>query len=838
MKKKSTQIITSIMLVVITVLLNVQNLQAQQQTYKYTNSSGKKEGYNIARQDNQGITINFSVSQITTTDKIVDGRIMKNLSLISGVFSPNEAGAPDLPASMRYIAIPQGSKAVLKIVSTNTETIKNIDIAPAPVIPKDELDKIGVPLVYKIDDAIYSRNAFYPENPVILSTQKQIRGIDVVSLGISPFQYNPVTKDLIVYKDIQVEINFEGGNGHFGNDAYRNRWWDPILEDVIFNYNQLPVINYNDLIQNQKVINPMATGCEYAIIIPNDIVFSQWADSIKKFRTEQGILTNVYKLSDIGSTTVSGIKTWVTNAYNNWNIIPAAMLILADYGTNANSTVTSTTSPGFASDNYYADVTGDDLPDITFSRITANNTAQLQVMCSKFLNYERNPPTDPAFYDKPLLSLGWQDDRWYQLAGSIVFGYLKTFKNPVRVNALTTSASNTGNNVANAGIWSTTDPTAIINYFGPTGLNYIPAKPGTLGGFSGGTSAQINTAINNGAFMVLHRDHGSLPGWYMPSYSKTNISGLTNINNKLPFVFSINCNTGEYQNTTECFGEKFHRYTYSGQNSGALGVIAPSEVSYSFVNDIHMWGIFDYLWPNFMPAYGTTPALRDMRPAFANDAGKYFLDQSNWYPNAGSSKTATYQLYHTFGDAFQWIYSEVPKNLTVVHNPTIPSTATTFAVTSDAGSFIALTVSSPTGPIILGTATGTGSPVNITLAQSPTTNMLVTVTKQNYFRYGKIVTMGPTSVNDVLSNNFDFTCYPNPFSQSTTLSYTLGESSNVTLSVYNILGKEVAVIINNTLQLNGPHQVEFNNHSLPSGIYSCVLKTDTQIITKNLVIEE
>ena len=51
-------------------------------------------------------------------------------------------------------------------------------------------------------------------------------------LGITPFQYNPVTKELIVYRDIKVEVEFIGGNGHFGADSFRSRWWDPILSDA------------------------------------------------------------------------------------------------------------------------------------------------------------------------------------------------------------------------------------------------------------------------------------------------------------------------------------------------------------------------------------------------------------------------------------------------------------------------------------------------------------------------------------------------------------------------------------------------------------------------------
>ncbi len=770
------------------ILSTVFNVSAQQNK---NNTTANKDGYSIIKQNENGLSIRYSMKQFEMTEHFVNGILMKTPS-VAGMFLPNEAGAPNLPNNLRYIALPQGAEASLQVISYDTETITNVEIAPAPVIPLDLYDN---PLVYEKDKIIYNKNEFYPKNPVILFDPHQIRGVDATMLGITPFQYNPVTKTLIVYKNIELEIKFTGGNGHFGNDAFRSRWWDPLLEDMMLNSSQLPVIDYNA--QLQEALRSRATGCEYAIIIPTGPDFVQWADSVKKFRTEQGIYTQVYTLTDIGSTTAAGIKTWVNNAYNTWTIKPAAMLILADYGSNAASTVISnlyphdeTTYPDFASDNYYADVTGDNLPDIAFSRILANTAAQLKVMCTKFLNYERNPPTTASFYDKPLTAVGWQDDRWFQLGGEIVGGYLKSInKTPTRVNATGSPASNTGSNTANTGTWSTASNTAtMISYFGTAGLQYIPDKPGTLGGFSGGGASGINSAINAGTYMVLHRDHGYYGGWGEPSYSTTSISSLTNVGTKLPFVFSVNCETGAFHRTSDCFAEKFHRYTYNSQNSGALGMIAATETSYSFVNDVFIFGMFDNMWANFMPAYGTTPASRDMRPAFGNVAGKYFLKQSSWC--GSSSKLITYRLFHMLGDAFQWFYSEVPQNLSVTHNTTVANGATTFAVSATAGSFISITQSTPTGPIILGTATGTGSSVNIPLSPAPTAPLLVTVTKQNYFRYGRIVNIGGTTSVSDLSQANEFILYPNPANNTFTIEGQ-AHAGKVKYTLYDITGREV-----------------------------------------------
>lgn len=812
-------------------------LQADAQTMKLQNSAGH-EGFRVGRMDVSKVEVSFSANQFAFEDReVVGGTIMKGISY-PGSFLPNEAGYPDLPGLSKFVAIPNGSTPVVNIISMDQQIYNNIDIAPAPIIPLVTND---APIQYERNVSAYTQNAFYPDAPVKILSTTTLRGVEVAQLGITPFQYNPVTRQLIVYNNIKVEVSFSGGSGQFGRPAYRSRYWEPILQDMLLNYQQLPSLG--EIESSRKGLYTMAdTGCEYAIIIPNDPAFAQWADSIKKFRREQGILTHVYSLNAIGGSTEAAIDAWVAAAYNTWTIKPAAMLILADFGTNPATTVEShlyphpASYPDFASDNYFADVTGDDLPDVVFSRIVANNATQLQTMCTKFLNYERNPPTDANFYAKPLTVVGWQDDRWFQVCGETVSGFLKSIgKTPTRVNDLGTPANNTGNNVPNTGNWSTASNTStVLNYFGPSGLNYIPAQPGTLGGFSGGTATGVNTAINNGAFFVIHRDHGYYSGWGDPAYTTTSINSLTNVNNKLPFVFSINCQTGAYQHTSECFAEKMHRYTKNGQNSGALGLIGDAEVSYSFVNDVMVWGMMDNLWENFMPAYTSTPFKRDKRPAFANASAKYFLQQSSW---CGSSmKTVTYQLYHMFGDAFQWFYSEVPQNLTVVHNSTIGSADTTFTVTADAGSFIALTQAGPGGTEILGTATGTGSPVVINLSNTVTSNMLVTVTKQDYFRYGKYVGVSMTGMSeDLLASGLY--CYPNPVSSSAVLSFNLKEEGEVSVRVYDITGKEVSVLLEPTVLPAGNQELNFNRDGLAKGVYSIVLKTAGGNLTQHLVIE-
>jgi hypothetical protein len=64
--------------------------------------------------------------------------------------------------------------------------------------------------------------------------------------------------------------------------------------------------------------------------------------------------------------------------------------------------------------------------------------------------------------------------------------------------------------------------------------------------------------------------------------------------------------------------------------------------------------------------------------------------------------------------------------------------------------------------------------------------------------------------------------YPNPFNPTTSISYQLPVASNVRLVVYDVLGREVAVLVNET-RPGGRYMVQFDASGLSSGVYLCRL---------------
>ena len=96
--------------------------------------------------------------------------------------------------------------------------------------------------------------------------------------------------------------------------------------------------------------------------------------------------------------------------------------------------------------------------------------------------------------------------------------------------------------------------------------------------------------------------------------------------------------------------------------------------------------------------------------------------------------------------------------------------------------------------------------------------------------------VGINDVNEIpkefsLSQN-----YPNPFNPSTTIKFSIPQAGEVSLKIFDILGNEVAEIVNEFKQ-QGTHKILFNssNKNLSSGIYYYKIKSKENILTKKMI---
>lgn len=107
------------------------------------------------------------------------------------------------------------------------------------------------------------------------------------------------------------------------------------------------------------------------------------------------------------------------------------------------------------------------------------------------------------------------------------------------------------------------------------------------------------------------------------------------------------------------------------------------------------------------------------------------------------------------------------------------------------------------------------------------------------FNPGNLEVKSPTDVNDdlfglpmtlALRQN-----YPNPFNPTTTIEFTLPERSHVSLRVYNILGQELATLVDD-IKNPGEYSIVWNASTQASGIYFYRLAYQDQVLTKKMAL--
>jgi hypothetical protein len=77
--------------------------------------------------------------------------------------------------------------------------------------------------------------------------------------------------------------------------------------------------------------------------------------------------------------------------------------------------------------------------------------------------------------------------------------------------------------------------------------------------------------------------------------------------------------------------------------------------------------------------------------------------------------------------------------------------------------------------------------------------------------------------------------YPNPFNPSTKITFELAKSEKVKLAVYNLLGEQVAVLVNGTRNA-GPQTVTFDAKNFSSGVYFYKLEAGSTVLAKKMML--
>jgi len=586
------------------------------------------------------------------------------------------SGAPDLPKLTASLVIPDNAAMELVVIASTYKDYPEMNIAPSKGILSRNIDPSAIPYQYGPE---YSRDAFYPgsltgtRNPYIL---RDLRGQTII---VYPFQYNPVTKVLRVYYDITVEFRKVSELGinpmsRNGKEIRINKEFQSIYSRHFLNYDSTGYIPLNDY-GNILVIS---YGSFMAAMQP----YINWKRSI-------GFPTTMVSIDSVGSTPVQ-IKQFITNYYNTKGL--TFVLLVGD---ELQVPTYEGTGVGGPSDNYYGYLAGNDhYADAFIGRFSAETVDQVNTQVQRTLDYEKNPQFRTNNWMSTVIGIG--------------------------------SALGPGDNNEYDYQHIRNQQSKLLNYTYTWNPELFDGSQGGNDAAGNPVPADVTTAVNAGASLILYCGHGSMTSWGTTGFNNTNVNTLTN-QGKLPFIWSVACVNGEFMDGT-CFAEAWLRATQNNQPTGALAFFG-STINQSWNSPMagqdEMTDILAESYPN------------NIKHTFAGISLNGCMKMIDEYGTDGENMADTWTV---FGDPSVMVRTKNPDTLIVSNATTLLAGTTSLPVTcNENGARATLTLHDT----ILATSIVNNNIVLLTFPAlvNPSDTLLLTVTDYNSVPYLSQITI-------------------------------------------------------------------------------------------------
>jgi hypothetical protein len=631
-------------------------------------------------------------------------------------------GMPNVPVLTRLIEVPQNAEVTFSVLNYTEQIIRLSDYGILnPIIPATRSQsKSESSISFAKDDAIYQTNAYFNTDIARYYESGQMRATRLGRLEINPIQYNPVENTLRVLNNLEIEVRFVNSD-HTATKAIKTKYED--LFNFSSNATILNQLNYG----TRELISQAPTH----LVIVSDRMFQAQLNPFIAWKVKKGFKVTV-GYTDVIGTTTSAIKTYLQNIYQGATPM-SFVLFVGDV-----AQVPAWQATGHVTDLRYCEYTGDNLPEVYYGRFSAQSTAQLQPQIDKTLMYEQYTMPNPAYLSDVLLVAG--DDSSHEMTwgnGQLWYGQ----------NYYFTAANNTNT----------------TTYLQPLDNAAI--------------HTQIINRVNAGLGYSNYTAHCGSDGWSSPSFSVSDVNGLTN-NGKYGLLVGNCCQSVKFEEST-CFGEAILRKA----NGGSIGYIGGSD--YSYWDEDYWWGVGLTSSIVAQPTYagsgrGAYDGYWHQLANEVNNTSTWFTTQSqmvvsgNIAVEASSSSLKQYywEIYHLMGDPTITPFIGTPQAMTVTPSPSaLMIGMTSLQVTAAPYSYVAL---SQNGVLIAaGLANASGV---VTLTFNSTSLAVGTadlvVTAQNRVPYIGTLTISPANEPYVTLQTYATTVTPD-FNQNVGLNVTL-----------------------------------------------------------------
>jgi len=692
--------------------------------------------------------------------------------ILSGYHTSKKIGHPELPEIHRLIEIPQNAIPRVEIINYLIEEYSISEFSSLsriiPVQPSLAKNQSPEDVAFEFNHLIYNTDQFQNDDIVEIDIKGQMRAVRLANLIIKIFDYNPVTGIIKIYSDIEFNIHFDNADIR-RTEEIKEKYYSPYFESV---YKQIS--NYEPSYTRDDLVSYPVTY----LIITNPI-FENTLSEFIDWKIKKGFTVVVSNTNDIGSSTTS-IKNYIQELYDNpTDDIPAPSFLLL-VGDVAQVPTYSGSTGTHATDLYYAEMTGDMVPEIYHGRFSAENPSHLQSQIDKTLEYEKYLMPDPSYLEEVIMIAG------------VDAGMAPTY----------------GNGQINYGIgYYFNDDHGILSH------TYLYPDSD-----ASSAAAAIIQDYNEGVGFANYTAHCSSAGWADPSFTTSDVPGLTNENEYNLMIGNCCTSTAFDQNLS--FGEAVLR----AQNSGAIGYIGGTDNTYW--NEDYWWGVGSgSISAN--PTYESTGlgAYDGVFHEHGEEESQWFVvnDAINMAGNlavveAGGNEDYYWEIYHTMGDPSISTYLGMPSENNVSHLPILQIGTDIFNVSADPYSHIALSMDG----VLYGSAfTEASSSVEmeiIPLSQAGTA--YITVTGQNKQPYLGTVEVGNASGPYIVVDEYLVMTSDN----DNVIEY--GETVNISMDFKNV-GNELTTAVDASLYIDDDYITLINDQVSLGNIEPGVIYTAT-----------
>ncbi len=606
-------------------------------------------GVTLLNQDQSGTMIQVDIGSVRFEQvSAIEGDFV--MVRVDGFARSHRIGEPSLPMVNRILAIPIGAEIRASVIESEVEDVSLSDLGmTAPVFPvqpslSKSQDPSTVPFEFERD--VYERSGYYTLPLAETRDLGTMRALRLGVLSVAPVEYDPVANTMRVYKRLVIRVEYLHPDWESTMEM-RHRYYSPFFEPVyhqIINYEPLPPMILDDL-----VTYPV----KYVII--SDRMFESQLQPFIEWKTKKGFNVIAAYTDDIGYSNTA-IKNYIRDLYNDSDPpddpAPSFVLFVGD-----DQQIEAFNHGAHISDLDFCEFTNDHIPEIYYGRFSAQDPSLLQPQIDKTLEYEQYLMPDPAFSGEVTMIAG-VDPYFAPTHGNGQINY--------GVNLYFNSEH---------GIYSN------------TWLYPESDEPGAA-------QAIIRT-VNEGLGFINYTAHGSHDGWSDPSFSSSDVRGLTNAH-MYPLAIGNCCLTVTFGDnySTACVGEVW----LQEEDKGAIGYIGGSNSTYW--DEDYWWGV------GYGPIDGGGPDYEETGlgayDGVFHDHGEpvtdhYIVNDALVFcgnmavVESGSGMINYYwEIYHLLGDPSVMTYLGVPSPNVVEHDDVIILGQTSFTVEAEPSSYIGL----------------------------------------------------------------------------------------------------------------------------------------------------